>query len=260
SIDDVRTAVDALTTLTPMSVKAINELTGGLFELAIEADRAAQKAAALAEFESNPGLYGMRDMPIVKDFGEKFVRESRSWLDEALGGAGKGRSPGFDRDSVSSFKRGVDDSANAFRDTIINAGIGFADTLVQGIQSGDLGSIIKGGFGAGANILGSLVGGPWGMVISGLLPILGGLLGGLAGGDRDAEERRRREQQQARSVPAVNINFTVNQSNTYNGAPRDPANEQAFARQADTLFESIYRRHLGPRLDRIESRLGIAGA
>lgn len=260
SIDDVRTAVEALTTLTPMSVTAINELTGGLFELAIEADRAKASAAALAEFESNPGLYGMRDMPIVKDFGEKFVRESRSWLDEALGGAGKGRSPGFDRDSVSSFKRGVDDSANAFRDTVIKAGIGFADTLVRGIQTGDTGSIISGLFGAGGSIIGSLVGGPWGAVISGLLPILGGLFGGLVGGDRDTEARRREELDRARSVPAININFNVQQTNNYQGGPRDPSNEQAFARQANALFEALYRRHLGPRLDRLERNLGLTGA
>lgn len=256
SIDDVRTAVDALTTLTPMSVKAINELTGGLFELAIEADRAAQKAAALAEFESNPGLYGMRDMPIVKDFGEKFVRESRSWLDEALGGAGKGRSPGFDRDSVSSFKRGVDDSANAFRDTIINAGIGFADTLVQGIQSGDLGSIIKGGFGAGANILGSLVGGPWGMVISGLLPILGGLFGGLFGGNRNQSEleSRRAAGAATRGAPALDLSIIINQSLSVQSLTDTASRAAVNGLLDDTVrkLNDVVTRNVIPRITALE--------
>jgi hypothetical protein len=168
---------------------------------------------------------------------------------------------GMSQDEWSKFQKAQEEAAEKFRDTVISAGIGFTDTLVKGIQTGDAGSIVSGLFGAGGNILGALVGGPWGMVLSGLLPILGGLFGGLAGGNRDAEKRRRDEQQRARaSVPAINLNFTVNQSNQYHGAPSDPVNEQAFARQANALFEALYRRHLGPRLDRLERNFGLTGA
>lgn len=161
-------------------------------------------------------------------------------------------------------------AADQFANTVVSAGFAFGDAAIKAFQDGDVVGVIRAGLGGAGSILGGanlgsigFLGGSIGIggLIAGGLGLLGTLIGALAGGgSRDAEERRRREQQQARSVPAVNINFTVNQSNTYNGAPRDPANEQAFSRQADALFESIYRRHLGPRLDRIEQRLGIAGA
>lgn len=264
-IKDVQSAVDALTRLTPLTVKEINELTDGVLQLALEAERAKQQAQAVAAFESDPGLYGPKNMPIVKDLTDKFTE---SWLSRSLREAGKGRSTGFDSAAVSWGKR-QDEAADQFADTVVRAGFGFGEAAIQAIKDGDIAGVIRAGLSSGASILGgadlgslSLLGGSIGIgsLIAGGLGLIGTLIGALTGGGREAEERRRDEASRARSVPAVNINFTVNQSNTYNGAPRDPANEQAFARQADTLFESIYRRHLGPRLDRIEQRLGIAGA
>lgn len=258
-VDEVRAAVDAWTSVMPQSVKAINDLTEGILLL----DRAAQDAARTAmQNELAPLVAPPGGWPIVKGFGEKLAVEAESWLVVGLRRAGKSRPDGFDRDSVSGFKRAgetITTSAASFADIVV-AAAGDVRGLFTSILQGDTQGAIKSGFDLFGDIGAALLPG-FGPLIKIGTGLLGDLFSALTGGgSRDAEERRRREQQQARSVPAVNINFTVNQSNTYNGAPRDPANEQAFARQADTLFESIYRRHLGPRLDRIEQRLGIAGA
>src|SRR5690606_39511293 len=97
--------------------------------------------------------------------------------------------------------------------------------------------------------------------LAGGLGVLGTLVGALFGGGRGREaDRAAAEARRVGNVPAIELHFTVNQTNTYNGAPSQPEIEQAFRRQANVLFEELYRRHLGPRLDRIEQRLGIAGA
>jgi len=257
-VDEVRAAVDALTTLTPLSVAAINELTDGILKL----DRAAQDAARAAEQNERAPMWspvgGLPSVPGV-----------------ALPSSGyQGFRPRQDNQSdlanAARINREREQAADQFANTVVSAGFAFGDAAIKAFQDGDVVGIIRSGLSGAGSIVGSIGMEPislfGGMInpatlIAGGIGLLGTLIGALAGGgSRDAEERRRREQQQARSVPAININFTVNQSNTYNGAPRDPANEQAFARQADSLFESIYRRHLGPRLDRIEQRLGIAGA
>lgn len=284
-VAEVQAAVDAWTSVMPQSVKAINELTEGILQL----DRAAQDAARTAMQNELAPLWtpSSGTLPIVKDFTHKFERSLRDgW--KAPGDASNGvqrsnvitwqdaqRTLQAQEDAAAAAAKAQQDAADRFASTVISAGFSFGDAAVKAFQDGDIVGVIRAGLsGAGSifsgldakdsNILGTigLFGGTLGIgsLIAGGLGLIGTLIGALTGGGREAEERRRDEASRARSVPAVNINFTVNQSNTYNGAPRDPANEQAFARQADTLFESIYRRHLGPRLDRIEQRLGIAGA
>lgn len=257
-VDEVRAAVDALTTLTPLSVAAINELTDGILKL----DRAAQDAARAAEQNERAPMWvppgGLPSVPGV-----------------ALPSSGyQGFRPRQDNPSdlanAARINREREQAADQFANTVVSAGFAFGDAAIKAFQDGDVVGIIRSGLSGAGSILGGadlgsigFLGGSIGIggLIAGGLGLLGTLIGALAGGgSRDAEERRRREQQQARSVPAININFSVTQHNQYNGAPSDPKNEQAFSRQADALFESIYRRHLGPRLDRIEQRLGIAGA
>lgn len=159
-------------------------------------------------------------------------------------------------------------AADQFANTVVSAGFAFGDAAIKAFQDGDVVGIFRAGLGGAGSILGGanlgsigFLGGSIGIggLIAGGLGLLGTLIGALAGGgSRDAEERRRREQQQARSVPAININFNVQQTNNYAGGPRDPANELAFTRQADSLFESFYTRVLSPRLDRIERAAGLA--
>lgn len=257
-VDEVRAAVDALTTLTPLSVAAINELTDGILQL----DRAAQDAARAAEQNERAPMWvppgGLPSVPGVA-LPSSGYQGFRPRQDSAS-----------DLANAARINREREQAADQFANTVVSAGFAFGDAAIKAFQDGDVVGIIRAGLGGAGSILGGanlgsigFLGGSIGIgaLISGGLGLLGTLIGALAGGgSRDAEERRRREQQQARSVPAININFSVTQHNQYNGAPSDPKNEQAFSRQADALFESIYRRHLGPRLDRIEQRLGIAGA
>lgn len=257
-VDEVRAAVDALTTLTPLSVAAINELTDGILQL----DRAAQDAARAAELDERAPLWvppgGLPSVPgaTLPSSGYQGFRPRQD-------------NPS-DLANAARINRERQQAADQFANTVVSAGFAFGDAAIKAFADGDVVGIIRAGLGGAGSILGGanlgsigFLGGSIGIggLIAGGLGLLGTLIGALAGGgSRDAEERRRREQQQARSVPAISINFSVTQHNQYNGAPSDPKNEQAFSRQADALFESIYRRHLGPRLDRIEQRLGIAGA
>lgn len=247
SVEAVRVALDALTTLVPMSVTNINRLTDGILKL----DRAAQDAARAAEQNERAPMW-------VPPGGLPSVQLPTS--------AYQGFRPRETGDIDKAFIKASEDAGN----NITTSATSFADIVVAGAQSvkglftsilqGDAQGAIKSGFDLFGDIGAALLPG-FGPLIKIGTGLMGDLFSALSGGgSRDAEERRRREQQQARSVPAMTISFTVNQQNTYHGAPRDPANEQAFGRQADQLFEAIYRRHLGPRLDAIERRLGMAGA
>lgn len=255
-VDEVRAAVDAWTSVMPQSVKAINDLTEGILLL----DRAAQDAARTAMQNELAPLWtpSSGTLPIVKDFTDKLERETESWLKVGLRDAGKGRSPGFDADSVSGFKRAGDSitsSADAFRDTIIRAGISFTDTLVRGIQTGDAGSIVSGGIGAAGSIIGGLVGGPWGMVISGLLPILGGLFGGLiGGGNREDLERVRASGAATRGAPSIDLSVIINQSLSVQSLT-DPAGKTAVNNLLlDTVrrLEDAITRNIIPRVTALE--------
>lgn len=267
SLDDVRTAVEAWTRITPQTVKSINDLTGGVLQLAIEAERAKNHAAALAEFESNPGLFGLSGLPRVKDFtGDKATRGALDgWRAPGDVTGGVRRSTVITWEEAQAALRAQEDAADRFASTVVSAGATFASDLVSAIRDGDVGAAFKSalGFGqsiAGAADLGALpfLGGNIGIgaLLSVGLGLIGSLIGAITGGGSKASDAT--NDINRGSTPAINLNFTVNQSNTYNGSPSDPANEQAFARQAETLFEMIYRRHLEERFKRLEVRAGIA--
>jgi len=154
-----------------------------------------------------------------------------------------------------------------FAQAVIGAGQGFV-SAIEAFQAGNIGGGISGLGGAVGGLfsgLGQLGGafaglGPWGAIISAGAGLLGGLVNLFSGGGQSERERAQREARRVGNVPAINLTFQVTQTNHYQGGPSQPENEQAFRRQANTLWEELYRRHLGPRLDRIEQRLGIAGA
>lgn len=265
SIEDVQFAVNALTTITPMSVLAINDLTEGVLALERAAAVTEQRMAAIRAFDESPGSVDASMFP-------RFLTpEQRAFNERMSARAHRPRETGeSDKEFIAASKEAgaeVRMAGHEFALMTINAGQGFLNA-VESFRAGDVGGGIAGlgsTIGGLTTALGGLGGslasiGPWGAVISAGAGLLGGIVNLFSGDSRDAEERRRREQQATRSVPAINITFTVQQQNTYNGAPSDPRNEQAFARQADALFESLYKRHLGPRLDSIERRLGMTGA
>jgi len=152
-----------------------------------------------------------------------------------------------------------------FAEAVIGAGQSFV-SAIEAFQAGNVGGGIAalggavGGLFSGLGQLGGAFAGlgPWGAIISAGAGLLGGIVSLFEGDSRRREAER--EQRRSVSVPAIELHFTVNQTNYYQGGPNQPEVEQAFRRQATVLWEELYRRHLGPRFDRIEQRLGIAGA
>jgi hypothetical protein len=102
--------------------------------------------------------------------------------------------------------------------------------------------------------------GPWGALIGAGAGLLGGIINLFSGGGQSDADRAAAESRRVGNVPSIELVFNVTQTNYYQGGPTQPEVEQAFRRQATVLWEELYRRNLGPRLDRIEQRLGIAGA
>lgn len=156
-------------------------------------------------------------------------------------------------------------AADRFAETVVQAGASFTSGLIAAIEDGDIGAAFQSALGFGQSLLGSanlgsipFLGGSLGIgtLLSAGLGIFGSIIGALTGGNNASEATKALDRGPV--PPAINLNFTVNQSNTYNGAPTDPATEQAFARQAQIMFESIYRRFLEDRFNRLETRAGIA--
>lgn len=242
-------AVDAYTAQLQLQTRAI-ELAA---EKGITLTQALQQLNAERDLETQKVLRAT-DLMRTRESGGVFSRDN----------------PNFLRDSGQAARDRTQQAADRFAETVVDAGFRMGDAAIQAIRDGDIGGILRAGFSGAASIAGNITGlspipflggaiNP-AMLIAGGIGLFGTLIGALLGGGRDDSARAAAEQRRVGNVPAININFSVQQTNTYNGAPSDPANEQAFRRQADALFESIYRRHLGPRLDRIEQRLGIAGA
>lgn len=257
TIEQLEDAISDITSVTPMTVRELNELGASIARL--------KEAARAQDFEENPGLYGL---PRPVDLAITPTANITGGAVDLTGFQPTVLIDGLEPEEWAARQKRAADS---FADTVVSAGFSFGNAAIKAFQDGDVVGVIRAGLSGAGSILGganlgslSFLGGSIGIggLLAGGLGLLGTLLGGLFGGDRnrELEQRRQAEASRARSVPAINIQFHVTQHNQYNGAPSDPQNEQAFARQADALFESLYRRHLGPRLDRIESRLGIAGA
>ncbi len=170
--------------------------------------------------------------------GEEFVDRGR-----------EGVAPVFDAEV---FTRKFDAAGERFRqeavdggiqtaEEIIGAGQGFVSAIDQ-FQSGNIGGGIAGLAGAAGGIANFFAPGI-GSLISGAGSLLGGVVNLFSGDDDQGRDEIRREQaSRGRSVPAVNINFEVQQENVYQGGPDQPAVEQAFLRQTRQLVEEILER------------------
>jgi len=136
-----------------------------------------------------------------------------------------------------------------FAKNVIDAGNQFISAIGQ-FQAGNIGGGVAGLAGTAGSLfssIGSLAGlagaGPIGALIGAGGGLLGGLINLIGGGGADQGADARREQvQRSRSVPAVNINVSVDQRNTYQGGPSQPQNEAAFRRQATIIVEEILDR------------------
>lgn len=166
-------------------------------------------------------------------------------------------------DRMAAYRRAADEQARViqtFAETVASAGFRFTENLIDAIRNGDVGAAFKAVLGAGQSIFGAadlgsipFLGGS--LSIGSLIASAIGLLGSLIGGGRGEEERRRQEQQarQARSVPAVNINFTMNQENRIEASLAGANLEATMRRVTVTAMEDFWTR------SGIEARLAKLG-
>ena len=142
------------------------------------------------------------------------------------------------------------DAAEKFRDTVISAGFGFADTLVQGIKTGDVGSIFGGLGGAVGSVLSAVPGfGLAGSIVTGAAGLIGSIFGG-AGGQQD-QAAQAAELRRTRGVPAVNINATVNQSNTINGSPNAQVEAYLNRQTRDIILQVLQELNIPKTLKQV---------
>ena len=142
------------------------------------------------------------------------------------------------------------DAAEKFRDTVISAGFGFADTLVQGIKTGDVGSIFGGLGGAVGSVLSAVPGfGLAGSIVTGAAGLIGSIFGG-AGGQQD-QAAQAAELRRSRGVPAVNINATVNQSNTINGSPNAQVEAYVNRQMRDIILQVLQELNIPKTLKQV---------
>lgn len=137
------------------------------------------------------------------------------------------------------------------RQQIVTAGIQFAGNLAAAIKSGSPSGIfgaITGGAGSIISILNPLVGTIFGTIA--------GFIGGfLPGANARQQEAARASGANVRSAPAINLNFTFNQSLAL-ASLTDPASRQALASQATDAFarmEAILTNVVMPRIERLEA-------
>ena len=231
-----------ITSVTPMTVKELDALGASLTRL--------REAARVKEFDESPGtlpLPPLRDLGITPTAGLSVGPVDLTTWEPTV--TIEGMDP-------SQWAQKQADAADRFSDTVINAGLGFADTLVKGIQTGDLGSIVSGLFGAGGSIIGAIPGiGTVGTILGGLLPIFGNLLGGLfGGGSRDAAEGARASGAATRGAPAIDLSIIINQSLSVQSLT-DPAGRSAVnSLLLDTVrrIEDTITRNVIPRLNALD--------
>ena len=156
--------------------------------------------------------------------------------------------------AINEEREAIRQAGEDFRGAVVNAAADFTGVLIKGIRSGDTGSIVEGIFGIGGSLIGMIPGvGFWGQVVSSFLPVLGGLFGSMVPRD---EEATRAPGAAVRGAPAIELNFTVNQSLSV--ASLTGADRRAVDGLADDLvrrLENVITRNVLPRLGYLEERI-----
>lgn len=156
--------------------------------------------------------------------------------------------------AINEEREAIRQAGEDFRGAVVNAAADFTGVLIKGIRSGDTGSIVEGLFGIGGSLIGMIPGvGFWGQVASAFLPVLGGLFGSMVPRD---EEATRAPGAAVRGAPAIELNFTVNQSLSV--ASLTGADRRAVDGLADDLvrrLENVISRNILPRIGYLEERI-----
>jgi hypothetical protein len=163
----------------------------------------------------------------------------------------EGIAPAFDADEFTTKFEDANERAAAeqrqasldFAENVIDAGSGFINAI-ESFRSGDIGGGIAGLGGTIGSLFTSIGGalGPIGQVLGPITGLIGGAVSLFSPREADGAGASGQEFDRFSSTPAININVSVEQENTYNGGPTDLAIEQAFLRQTRQVVEEILDR------------------
>lgn len=180
-----------------------------------------------------------------------FAREPRLTNEQAAFGAGAGD---LSRDLSRRAQRGdgglneadriIKDAAREHERTanlFAASAVTFTSTLVDSIQSGDIGQAFEGLLSTGGNLATSLIGGWEGILIGGAIGILGSLFGGAFGGG-NRQELERAEQARIRSAPSLVFNVNIRQDWEVIGGPASPESRQMVNQAARATVDEIFSR------------------
>ena len=134
---------------------------------------------------------------------------------------------------------------------MLSAGEQFADALIEGSVSGIIEGLVNIG-----GIIASIIFPVFAPLIAVASALLGRILGRLADPQVPNQQATRAAGAQARSAPALELNFTFNQSLAL-ASLTDPDSRSALnqsATDAFTRFERVIQTNVLPRLDRLEAR------
>lgn len=183
----------------------------------------------------------------------------------ALGASYRGFTPRQDNPAdLAEAQRILDERERAeqrFAETVAGAAFSFTENLIGAIRSGDIGEAFRAALGAGQSILGSaslgslpFLGGSLGIgaLLSGVLGIFAALIPRGAG----ESEATRALGASTRGAPAVELNFTVNQSlNIASLTGSDRRAVDGLLNDTVRALDGVITRNILPRLGYLEERI-----
>lgn len=183
----------------------------------------------------------------------------------ALGASYRGFTPRQDNPAdLAEAQRILDERERAeqrFAETVAGAAFSFTENLIGAIRSGDIGEAFRAALGAGQSILGSaslgslpFLGGSLeiGALLSGVLGIFAALIPRGAG----ESEATRALGASTRGAPAVELNFTVNQSlNIASLTGSDRRAVDGLLNDTVRALDGVITRNILPRLGYLEERI-----
>jgi len=265
------------------AARSIEELDAALLAL-IQASQAAEAAeverARTLEQRAAAGTLGRGLNPVAEPFAP-FAPVANPFMDPTRqrGVLDDGKSAASKAAEIEATRRQaalVEQAGQQFQQAVIVAGAQFAASLVQSIKSGDIGGAFQSVLGLGGQVAGAAgsflsSAGPTASLLgltasaipglglaAALLPIIGGIFGSLFSGiGQDRRTDSRAAGAQARQAPALELNFTFNQSLAL-ASLTDPESRAALNQSATDAFDRFQRvlqTNVLPRLDRLEGRL-----
>lgn len=232
------------------NARAIQDFSSDLYNLGRAADTVADATLRAADAEKTKQARILEQRPLTNGFNLLNSSPGALTKEDIKFLAGQGAinlgPDGVTDEAAQTFLDGVTgasatqlETADKMANTLVNAAGQVGDVLL-GALSGNLsaGGIVSGLGGAAAGIVGAI--NPLAGTITGVATsFLGGAIDFFTGGNKDEEEKRKRESEKSRSVPAINITANVNQTNNYTGVPSDPRTVATNEQQTRFLISEV---------------------